>query len=78
MRSVNVWFQVDQYISFLRVIIKILKSCGFYFIGLCISAALVDWVGLPPFHWLWPFLAIPIAFLIFKIVGWDPEGDAGE
>ena len=94
MRSVNVWFQVDQYISFLRVIIKILKSCAFYFIGFCISVGLVEWFYEASENYFPPFLevdrpsepsflpasvlAIPIAFLVFKIVGWNPEGDAGE
>ena len=90
MRSINIWFQVDQYISFLRVIIKILKSCGFYFMGICISAVLVELFYkasenyFPPFLEVDPpsepsflpvfVLAIPIAFLCFKIMGWDPEG----
>ena len=94
MRSINIWFQVDQYISFLRVIIKILKSCGFYFMGICISAVLVELFYkasenyFPPFLEVDPpsepsflpasVLAIPIAFLVFKIVGWNPQGDAGE
>ena len=87
-RSINIWFQVDKYISFLRVIIKILKSCGFYFMGICISAVLVELFYkasenyFPPFlepapptsHWPVFVLAIPIAFLCFKIMGWDPEG----
>ena len=87
-RSINIWFQIDQYISFLRVIIKILKSCAFYFIGFCISAGLVELFYkasenyFPPFlepdpptsHWPVFVLAIPIAFLCFKIMGWDPEG----
>ena len=93
-RSINIWFQVDQYISFLRVIIKILKSCAFYFIGFCISGGLVELFYkasenyFPPFLEVDPpsepsflpvfVLAIPIAFLVFKIVGWNPEGDAGE
>ena len=93
-RSINIWFQVDKYISFLRVIIKILKSCGFYFMGICISAVLVELFYKASENYFPPFLevdrpsepsflpasvlAIPIAFLVFKIVGWNPQGDAGE
>ena len=83
--SIHLFSGQSRLYRFLPVIIKILKSGLFFFMSFIVSVVLVGKIfygDMPPtsvIPWC-AVLAIPIAFLTFKIIGWNPpgEGDDGE